>query len=285
MTAGALLALLAALSYGVGDFVGGLGGRRGNAALIAIPVQAVGIVAAGLAILAGIGGTPDTSVLVWGAIGGLGSGLGNAALLRGLAGGTMSVVAPLSAIVSAALPAVVGVVSGERLGVWGWTGVLLALPAVALTSWSGPVAGFQRSDIVYGVLAGCGFGLLFIALDQAGTDAGAWPLLPGQAVALVFVSLAALPAVRRFRRERRPLGVATTLRWGVACGVFGSTANLLFLLATGAGQLSVVAVLAGLYPAVTVAMAAVFLHERIKMWQFAGLMTAAVAVVLIVTGA
>jgi hypothetical protein len=84
----------------------------------------------------------------------------------------------------------------------GWSGIALALPAVALTSWEGKAAGFGLSDIAYGVGAGCGFGLLFVALDQAGADSGAWPLLPGQIVALVIVTAVAVPQIDRIRRGR-----------------------------------------------------------------------------------
>lgn len=279
----ALLALLAAFTYGVGDFVGGVGGRRVAAALVPIPMQAVGIIAAATAILCGFGGDPTPAVIAWGALGGIGSGIGNAALLRGLANGRMSVVAPLSAVVTAALPSVVGVIAGDRLALLAWAGIALAFPAIALTSWTRGTAGSPLSDIGYGLLAGCGFGLLFVALDRAGTDAGAWPLLPGQVVALAVVLVAAIPDIRRLRQRRERLDVGTALRWGTAAGAFGAVANLLFLAATGHGQLTVVAVLTGLYPAVTVLLAAVVLRERIHPQQALGLLAAAVAVALIVT--
>jgi uncharacterized membrane protein len=108
---GALLALLAAISYGIGDFLGGLGGRRAHAALIPIPVQVVGVLTATVAILTGLGGAPTTSALLWGGVSGIESGVGNAMLIRGLAAGRMSVVAPLSAVMTAAVPALVGIVA------------------------------------------------------------------------------------------------------------------------------------------------------------------------------
>ena len=146
---------------------------------------------------------------------------------------------------------------------------------MALTSWPGGTDGFRLADALYGAVAGCGFGLLFIALDQAGTSAGAWPLLPGQVVALLVVSAVAVPEIVRLVRAHRPIRLSTAIRWGLAAGVFGATANLMFLLATGAGQLTVAAVLAGLYPAVTVALAAIVLHERIQRVQATGLIAAA----------
>jgi drug/metabolite transporter (DMT)-like permease len=278
---GAVLALIAAVSYGVGDFVGGVGGRRSVPGLIPLAIQVVGVLFAAAAVGFGVGTAPTTTVLVWGAVSGIGSGIGGAALFRGLSGGQMSVVAPLSAVVTAALPALVGLASGDRLAWWGCVGIAVALPAVALTSWPGGTDGFRLADALYGTVAGCGFGLLFIALDQAGTSAGAWPLLPGQVVALLVVSTVAVPEIVRLVRAHQPIRLSTAARWGLAAGVFGATANLMFLLATGVGQLTVAAVLADLYPAITVAL--IVLHERIQRLQATGLIAAAAAVVLIVT--
>lgn len=279
----ALLALLAAVTYGVCDFVGGLGGRRVAAALVPIPMQAVALITVGIAILCGFGGEPTPAMLAWGGIGGIGTGVGNAALLRGLAGGRMSVVAPVSAVLAAAVPTIVGVISGDRLTLFAWLGVALAFPAIALTSWTRGPGGSPLRDIGYGALAGCGFGLLFVAVDRAGPDAGAWPLLPGQCVALLVVCTAAIPEIARLRRRGESLDVVTAVRWGAAAGALGAVANLLFLAATAHGQLTVIAVLTGLYPAVTVLLAALVLRERIHRQQAVGLLAAAVAVALIVT--
>lgn len=280
---GVTLALLAAIAYGVGDFIGGLGGRRAHAALMPVAVQVVGVVLS-LSVALVVGGSPTTSAWAWGAVSGVGSGVGNVCLLRGLAVGRMSVVAPLSAVVTAALPALVGLLTGDRLEPWGWAGIVLALPAVALASRAEGDAGVQRQDVAYGLGAGLGFALLFVALDRAGTDAGAWPLVPGQVVGLVIVLVVAAPLIARLRRDREPWGLAAVVRWGGAAGVLGATANLLFLVATGSGQLTVTAVLAGLYPAFTVLLAVVVLHERMNHSQRAGLAGAAVAIALIVTG-
>jgi drug/metabolite transporter (DMT)-like permease len=279
-----ILALLAAVSYGVGDFIGGLGGRRSHPALIPVAVQVVGVAAAVVGALT-LGGTPTAHVLAWGAVSGVGSGIGNVCLLRGLAVGRMSIVAPLSAVITAALPALVGLLSGDRLAWFGWAGIVLALPAVALASSStGPGAGSRWTDVSYGLGAGLGFGILFVALDRAGDDAGGWPLLPGQVVALLIVLATAVRPVLRLHRARAPWKLAAVARWGGAAGLLGAGGNLGFLLATGSGQLTIAAVLASLYPAVTVTLAAIVLHERINRGQQAGLVAATAAIVLIVTG-
>lgn len=278
-----VLALLAAVSYGVGDFIGGLGGRRSHPALIPVAVQIVGVCAAVAGALT-LGGTPTAHVWAWGALSGVGSGIGNVCLLRGLAVGRMSIVAPLSAVITAALPAVVGLLSGDRLAWFGWAGIVLALPAVALASSAGPGSGSRWTDVGYGLGAGAGFGLLFVSLDRAGPDAGGWPLLPGQVVALLIVLAAAVRPVIRLHRTRRPWKLATVARWGGATGLLGAGGNLGFLLATGTGQLTIAAVLTSLYPAVTVTLAAIVLHERISRAQRTGLLAAFIAIILIVTG-
>jgi hypothetical protein len=124
----------------------------------------------------------------------------------------MSVVAPVSAVLTAALPVLVGVMLGEHLSGWAWTGIALAGPAIALVSQSGPISGFSWSDLAYGAVAGLGFSLLFVALDRAGTDAGAWPLLPGQIVALAFVTAtpAAAPQTRAGTQGTVPCRVTPT---------------------------------------------------------------------------
>jgi drug/metabolite transporter (DMT)-like permease len=190
----------------------------------------------------------------------------------------MSVVAPLSAVLSAALPALAGFLLGEHLRVLAWAGIVLALPAVALVSLQDDDRhGSRRAGILTGLIAGAGFALLFIALDRAGTSAGAWPLLPGQAVAVVIVLAWAAPP--RNRPGRKTWSQAWRL--GVAAGVLSGIANLLYLAATGTGQLAIVAVVTALYPAATVLLARLTLHERWSRLQIIGLITSAVAVAAI----
>jgi drug/metabolite transporter (DMT)-like permease len=272
----ALLGLLAAIGYGAADFVGGLGGRRTRPGVVAVLSQACGLVAASIAVLVVPGVGPTAPVLLWGALGGVGSGIGNASLYRGLARGRMGVVAPLSAIATAAIPALIGILLGERLTALAIIGVVLALPAIALVSGFSPSTFPRMVEVGWGFLAGGGFALLFVALDIAGTGSGGWPLVPGQAVAVV-VSLAISWAdLGRGVPWRPALGA------GALAGLLAQAANLFFLAAAGAGQLAVVAVLTALYPAVTVVLAAVLLRERIDRYQLGGLAIAAVAVTLIV---
>jgi drug/metabolite transporter (DMT)-like permease len=273
---GVLLGLLAAVAYGASDFAAGAGGRRASAEAIAILSQPFGLAAAILAVLLVDAHSPTAGSLLWGALAGVGSGVGTLALFRGLTVGRMSVVAPLSAVLSAALPAIVGIATGDSLSPLRLAGLGLALPAVALVSRQAGDAGDDReSGIWEGLVAGAGFAVLFIGLARAGTHAGAWPLVPCQAIAVAAVVVIGLALGRpggTWRAAWRP---------AVLTGIGGGSANLLYLAATGHGQLSVVAVVTALYPAVTILLARVVLDERWARVQAVGLGLSALAVGLI----
>jgi len=278
---GVLLALVSALCYGSSDFAAGLGGRRGDPAAVAVVAQPFGLVAAAIAVVVLSGRSPTAGDLWWGALSGVGSGVGTVALYRGLTVASMSVVAPLSAVLSAAIPALTGLLIGERLAPLAWAGVVIALPAVALVSLApASDSGSRKAGMVTGVIAGAGFALLFIGLDRAGTAAGGWPLLPGQAVALTLVSAwLVLPGNRPDRSAW-----AATWRAGTVTGVLGGVANIAYLAATGAAPLAVVAVVTALYPAMTVLLARFTLHERWSRLQALGLLVSAAAVAAISAG-
>lgn len=276
---GILLGLVSAFCYGVSDFVGGVGGRRSSAVAVAIISQPFGLLAALVAVAVLDSRSPSASTLLWGAASGVGSGIGTLALYHGLAVARMSVVAPLSGVLAAAIPAVVGIAGGENVSPLRLTGLALALPGIALVS-------LQPSDpdrttssgVVEGVVAGLGFALLFIGLARAGTSSGAWPLVPAQAIAVLTIVVAG-PVIGR------PRGTWRAAWWpGVVTGVLAGAANLAFLAATGRGQLSVVAVLTSLYPAVTILLAHLLLHEHWLRVQIAGLVLSGVAVALISLG-
>jgi drug/metabolite transporter (DMT)-like permease len=275
-----LFALLAALGYGSSDFCAGLLSRRyapepvsGIVILVELLTTIVGVILVG-------GHGPRPGALEWGALSGLGGGGGTLLLYRGLAAGDMAVTATLSAVIAAVVPALVGIALGDHLAIAAVVGIAAAVPAIALVSWQpSSRAGGSRAGAAYGLLAGCGFALLFIALDRAGTRSGAWPLLPGQTVGLLVVTPGAVRGLRRGTRLRtRDLSLA------VAAGVVVGTAALIYLAATGHGALAIVAVVTSLYPAFTVLLARIVLSERWSRRQAVGLLIAVVAVVLVSVG-
>jgi len=265
-----LLALCSALAYGLTDFLGGILSRRTSAWSVAVVAQ-VSSTACTVAVAASRGGDPVPADLWWAVLAGVGSGAGTGFLYRGFASGRMSVVAPVSAVGAALVPVLAGVLSGERLSPAVWLGVVAALPAIWLVSSSpgadGPVErraqrGAGRRDVLGsglldGLLAGLGFGLLFAALGQVPSSAGWWPLALSQAVSIPSVVLLALLLGAAWRPRGR------TVRLALLAGPISATATGLFLLATQHGFLTVAGVLTSLYPASTVLLAAVVLHEKV----------------------
>jgi drug/metabolite transporter (DMT)-like permease len=275
---GVLLALAAALAYGLSDFIGGLASRRTSAWAVAF-VAAVGSLAGAVALAVAVPGAATGTDLAWGALAGVGSGTGGAFLYRGFAAGRMGVVAPVSAVGAALLPVAVAVVTGERPSTLVWIGIVAAVPGIWLVSREPPGGdGTLAAGLVDGVLAGAGFGLLFAAMGQVPEEAGWWPTAVTQAVALVAVALTA--TVLRAGWVPRH---ANDL-WGLLAGLLATAAVVCFLLATQTGMLTIAAVVTSLYPAFTILLAATVLRERIHGLQGLGLACCGVAVALVAAG-
>ena len=281
-----LLALGAALGYGGSDFVAGWLSRKSHYARVGLLSQLTA--AAGcVAVAALVGGTSSSVALGWGAFAGLGGGFGTLALYRGLGRGRMNVVAPLSGVLAAGLPALVGLALGERPSAAAMVGLVLALPAVWLTSSIDAAvdasdAATTRASVVDGILAGIGFAVLFVGLQRGGRGGGLWPSAASQVVSAL--PMLGLYAWKRASGGRSALGAGSTavVRLGpILGGVFAAVAVTLYYLATQRGLLTVVAVLTSLYPAVTVALARWLLAERIGRRQGAGLALAGISVALI----
>jgi drug/metabolite transporter (DMT)-like permease len=273
-----LLALSGAVFYGLSDFVGGIASRRTSAwsvALTAALSGAVFVLVGGLA----LDGDPTRQDLAWGVLAGVGNGFGTAFLYRGLSSGRMGVVAPISAVGAALVPVAVGLVGGERPAGLVWLGIAAAFPGIWCVS-QDPAADSPgaRGGVVDGVLAGLGFGVLFASLGQVREEAGLLPLALNQLVgAVVIIAVAVALRVPWLPRER-------PAAYGVVCGALGAAATVAFLLATQAGALTVAAVLASLYPAVTILLAAVVLKEPVHRVQGVGLALCGVAVALVAAG-
>jgi drug/metabolite transporter (DMT)-like permease len=275
--AGAVLGLGSATAFGLCDFLAGSASRRLSfwwVTAVSLVVSASGAWALVWAERAG----PRTAAVTWAIAAGAGAAIGASSLYRGYSRGQMAVAGPLSAVGTAALPALVGVFLGDRLPAWGVAGVVLALPAIWLMS-SSPASGAGlRAGVGDGLMSGCGFALEFIGLERAGDRSGLWPVAVSQSTALVIVGLY-LVARRPAPLRRGPGSVVFAL----AAGAFSLAATALYFLAAQTGLLTVAAVLAALYPGVTVALAAAVLGEHPDRRQMSGLALGAIAVTLIVT--
>ncbi|HET7421271.1 MAG TPA: DMT family transporter [Candidatus Dormibacteraeota bacterium] len=264
----------AAGTFGVADFIGGVAGRKSSPPSVAIGVETVGFVALPL-VLWLLPFRADAFAAALAFAGGALGGLGLIAFYRAMAMNLIGVVAPVTAVVAAALPVGAGLIfGGERLHAGQVAGIAAGLIAIALINGGGEVTHTARAAVGLAVLAGIGFGMFFILYHRA-SGAGATAFVSGRlgsALAAVgFALVSRVPLVPR--REVWPLlGIGGTLD---GLGV------VLYMFATFNGLLSLSALLTSFYPAFTVLCARVFLHERMALIQAGGAVLALVAVVLI----
>ncbi|NDU75292.1 EamA family transporter [Actinomadura sp. DSM 109109] len=289
-----VLALAAALAYGVADFLGGTV-TRGSTAIRAltwcVPVGlAVVLVSALLT-----GGDVSPGPMAWGFVAGLCGGSGLIAFYRALARGPMSVVAPVSALAAAVIPVAVGVVQGERLDASVLLGVLLCLVAIGLVSMEAngeeePAAGaggrrrLLDSGPVMAGLSGTCFGVFFVLLREAGDGTGLWPIVGARLGNLTVVAVALLFLAARGGSAGPKLSGRMLIVLALLSGSLDAGANVLYFLAVNNGMLSLAAVLTSLYPAITVLLARVAYSERLRAVQRVGMAVAVAGVALVTVG-
>ncbi len=297
------LALASAVFYGAADFLGGLASRRASAITIVVVSQLAGLLVLVVMLPFLPASSPTGDDWRWGAAAGVTGGIGVALLYHALAIGSMAVVAPITAVCAVTVPVGAAFALGERPGTGATVGIALAIVAIVLVSRQSRSASPQRRDdaansflrkgtvaswrrggeiaadsrsAATALASGVAIGLFFLTLAQSGANAGMWPLVAARGVS--FVMFATLALLTR-RSLRMPADVAAI---AVTGGVLDMLANLLYLIATRHGQLSLVVTLASLYPASTVLLARTVLGERLSGGQTAGIVCALVAVVLIV---
>jgi drug/metabolite transporter (DMT)-like permease len=279
MTAALLLALASSLAYGAADFLGGVA-ARGAHVLRVVVIAAPASLLVELLLWPAVGADFPTAAVTWGAASGVASAAAFVLLYRTLAIGPMSVLSPVTALVSAALPVSVGLLEGERLSALAVGGMMLAFAAIVLVSGGTDTRSLRpsRTALVLAFGAGTAIALQLVCLDQAPDGSGIAPLIVGRAVSTAVV-LGAAFALRGLLGDSQP-----SLTASAVTGALDSLANFAFLLAVRDGDLAVVAVITALYPAGTVLLARVFLAERIGTTQLAGLGLAAVSVSLLAVG-
>ena len=271
-----VLALTSSLAFGSADFAGGLASRHAHVLRVVTAGAPAGL-AVYLLLLPLFGADWSRSALAWGAGYGLASAVTFALLYQALALGPMSILAPLTAVISAVVPVGVGLLEGERLASPAIIGVLLAVLAIVLVGGGLGAASGRPSTVALALAIGAGSTIAaqLVCLHQAPGNSGLAPLVVGRGVSTV-VLVATLLAVRR-RIDATPLPLA--LAFG--SGVLSAVANLAFLVAVRAGELSIVAVITALYPAATVVLAGLVLREPVRRAQLAGLGAAVFAVALL----
>lgn len=275
-----LLALVTAALYGVGDFYGGLSAKRARVIQVVAGSHVVGL--AGVAVAAPfLADAFTTRDALLGAVGGVFGGIGVALLYRRLAQGPMAVVAPLTAITSAAVPAIWGVASGDDLSGRAWLGVALALVAIGLVSSvrDGSAAPVTATVILESLGSGVGFGTFFIFLDATESATAPWPVVTAR-----LVTATVLIAFLIARRQHGVPPAPRTLGLIALVGVFDTGSNITFLYATQEGALTIVGVISSLYPIGTVLLARLVLAERMTRHQLWGFGAAMAATMLIAAG-
>jgi drug/metabolite transporter (DMT)-like permease len=270
----AAFGIASAASWGAGDFCGGVATKRAGGYEVVIGAQLVGAVGF-LALAVASGETmPGAGNLVWCGVAGLAGAVGLLALYRALAEGRMGVAAPISGMLSAAVPAAVGAAMEGLPGTLTLCGFLLALVAVWLIARTGHDA-IDVNRLGLPIVAGFGFGLFIVIIGRASENAVFWPLVAARVASLLvlpFVAAANGQSIWPARAALLPIAIA---------GAFDAGGNAFLVMAAHAGRLDVAAVLSSLYPAGTVLLAWLILKERIARWQFAGLLTALAAIVAI----
>jgi drug/metabolite transporter (DMT)-like permease len=285
------LAVCSSLAWGVADFLAGLKSRTLPVASVMLVAVTTGLaLASAVVALRGVD-LPPARFLAFGALSAVVGSIGLAAFYRGLAVGAMSVVAPIAAT-GAAIPVAYGLATGERPTAIQVAGAALAIAGVVLAARERGPAGeavsstagvpAPRARVARGValalVAAVGLGSFLVAIDAASEGDAAWAILTNRVVSLVLLGLVAVAL--RPRPPASPRDAAPA----VAVGVLETTANLLIAFATTLGLVSLVGVLASLYPVVTVALARVVLGERIARGQQLGAVAALAGVVLIAAG-
>jgi drug/metabolite transporter (DMT)-like permease len=283
--------LVSAVSWGAGDFAGGVATRLSNNVVAIFLAQGTGLLVAVLLLVLSQEAMPGAEALALASIAGAAGALGLGAFYLALSRGTMGIVAPLTALIGAIIPAVVGIARGDQVGVLVLVGMVVALAAVVLISLperrvgSPALAAFRGSKArEWGliIIAGVGFAGFFVFIDASHDAGGAvwWPLF--------MVKLAGTASVLAAGLVLAPLGRLPDLRpgrgalvMGVLAGMGDLGGNLFFVLASGVGELAVVVVLSSLYPVGTVLLARVILHERLGAVRIAGIALAIGGVVLI----
>ncbi len=266
--------LASAISWGAGDFSGGLATKRTPVLTVLAISHVVGLLlVVGLALLWGEVVPPNVD-LAWGFAAGMAGVVGIAALYRALAIGRMGLVAPVSGVITAALPALFGMITEGLPSTLTLAGFGLALLGVWLVAGAGGT-GAGHAGLGLALLAGCGFGIFFILVDRAGASAVFWPLAAARCGSLVLVLPFALARHQLTRPEPRLLAIV------LLAGTLDVAGNAFFVLATQSGRLDIAAILSSLYPASTVLLAALLLGERVTRPQMAGIGAVLAAIVLI----
>ncbi len=281
------LGFATSLVYGFADFFGAIASRRIKPVTVTFVSGAIGL-AFLLALSIFVGADFSPGALFWGTAAGITSAIAMSALYASLAIGPISIVSPLSAVISAIVPSAVGFAQGDRFSGLGFAALGAILVAVFLVGFvPGKDARLPSlKGLVLAVVAGGGIGVVLICLDQAPSDSGLAPVILLRATAAAILGAVTLftfgAAIRKRLRTTQTEEITTASSkvpakfwYSVAVtGLFDSSANVFFILASRIGSLTVVSVLTALYPLGTIILARIFLKEKLARTQSIGVLLA-----------
>jgi drug/metabolite transporter (DMT)-like permease len=260
--------------WGASDFLGGIGARRANAFLFTSVAHVGGMVLAGALALASGAAFPAGASLLWSLAAGAVGGFALALFYRALAGGKMGLVAPVAAVLSAVIPTVITAFAQGVPGRRHVVGFALAGVGVWLISRTESSNG-RPEGLGLAVLAGCGFAGFYLCVHQAGNESALWIAVCSRFASLV-VTVAVVMLGRNLKAVPRDVaGIA------ILAGVLDITGSVVFVRAAQLGRLDSAVVLSSLYPAITVVLARVFLHEHFSRARTVGMLAALAAVPMI----
>ncbi len=281
------LGFATSLVYGFADFFGAIASRRIKPVTVTFVSGAIGL-AFLLALSIFVGADFSPGALFWGTAAGITSAIAMSALYASLAIGPISIVSPLSAVISAIVPSAVGFAQGDRFSGLGFAALGAILVAVFLVGFvpGQDVRLPSLKGLVLAVVAGGGIGVVLICLDQAPSDSGLAPVILLRATAAAILGAVTLftfgAAIRKRLRTTQTEEITTASSkvpakfwYSVAVtGLFDSSANVFFILASRIGSLTVVSVLTALYPLGTIILARIFLKEKLARTQSIGVLLA-----------
>lgn len=274
-----LLGLASALTWGAGDFTGGLAARRVGAYRSVFYAEVIGIIF--LFIVIGLTGEdlPGTRTMIFAVLAGMLGTVGLMLLYHAMAIGMMSIAAPVSALLAAALPVAVGIFAEglpDFLTILGFGFALLAVWMISQSEGGVKDILSHLSDLKLPLIAGIGFGFYFVLMHEATGDGGAviWPMVFSRLGGMTLITTYLLVTRSNLKIELGALPIISVN------GILDLGGNFFFILAGQAGRLDVASVLSSLFPGATVMLAWIFLKERLNRNQWIGVAAALVAIIL-----
>jgi drug/metabolite transporter (DMT)-like permease len=268
--------LAAVMLWGISDFLGGYATRRANAFVFTAIVNMGGLALVGGLAAASRIPAPSAHVMLWALAGGVSGGASLAIFYRALSSNRMGLTAPIAAVLSAAIPALVAMFTQGlpgRIAIFGFALAVLGLWLITRTE-----DGTTPEGIELAIVAGIGFAGFYLCVHTAGEGSAFWMATFTRCGGLAVTGIIVI-AQRTFRDI-----TASGILWGVLTGGIDSLGTVLFVRACQSGRLDEAVVLSSLYPAITVLLARLFLKEHLTRWRFVGMLAALAAVPMIAAG-